>query len=58
MLSKEGAEEDDLIWSAGVERVWQGLTGGAVLKKRLPLNIVVRVCSRSPGRHTVLALAF
>ncbi|KAF9821258.1 hypothetical protein IEO21_00866 [Rhodonia placenta] len=43
MLSKEGAEEDDLIWSAGVERVWQGLTGGAVLKKRLPLNIVVKL---------------
>lgn len=44
LLAEPAALEDDRVWDAGLDRVWRGLTGGAKLKHRLPLALVV--CSR------------
>lgn len=41
LLSQPGALEDDQVWDTGVDRVWRGLLGGAKLKHRLPLALVV-----------------
>ncbi|KAI1786701.1 hypothetical protein LXA43DRAFT_975674 [Ganoderma leucocontextum] len=43
LLAKPGALEDDEVWGAGVDRVWRGVTGGAKLKHRLPLALVIRI---------------
>ncbi len=42
LLAEPAALEDDRVWDAGLDRVWRGLTGGAKLKHRLPLALVVR----------------
>ena len=42
LLAEPAALEDDRVWNAGLDRVWRGLTGGAKLKHRLPLALVVR----------------
>ena len=41
LLAHPDALEDDAVWEAGVDRVWRGLIGGAKLKHRLPLPLIV-----------------
>lgn len=43
IMATPGALESDETWGAGIDRVWNGLVGGARLKHRLPLALVVRV---------------
>ncbi len=43
IMAAPGALENDETWGAGIDRVWNGLVGGARLKHRLPLALVVRV---------------
>ena len=42
LLGQPGAVESDEVWKAGLKNVWKGLVGGNMLRKRLPLDIVVR----------------
>ena len=42
LLATPQALEDDVVWQAGVDRVWRGLINGARLRNRLPLALVVR----------------
>jgi hypothetical protein len=42
LLNPPGAVCDEGVWKSGVEKVWKGLTAGGRLKRRLPLNLVVR----------------
>ncbi|KAJ3778946.1 hypothetical protein FB446DRAFT_711587 [Lentinula raphanica] len=42
LLSTPAAIYDDEIWESGIHKVWKGLSAGASLKRRLPLNLVVR----------------
>ena len=46
LLTSPNALEDDQIWDTGVNKVWRGLIGGARLKRRLPLALVVSVFAR------------
>lgn len=41
LLGQPGAVESDEVWKAGLKNVWKGLVGGNMLRKRLPLDIVV-----------------
>lgn len=41
LLSTPEAIYDKEIWEGGIHKVWKGLSGGATLKRRLPLNLVV-----------------
>ncbi|KII94894.1 hypothetical protein PLICRDRAFT_63474, partial [Plicaturopsis crispa FD-325 SS-3] len=34
---------DDEAWRDGVQRVWKGLMAGGRLKKRLPMNLVMKI---------------
>lgn len=43
IMATPGALESDETWGAGIDRVWNGLVGGARLKHRLPLALVVGV---------------
>ncbi|PIL36976.1 hypothetical protein GSI_00668 [Ganoderma sinense ZZ0214-1] len=43
LLAEPAALEDDRVWDAGLDRVWRGLTGGAKLKHRLPLALVIKI---------------
>ena len=43
LLGQPGAVESDEVWRAGLKNVWKGLVGGNMLRKRLPLDIVVRL---------------
>ncbi|KAI0751580.1 hypothetical protein C8Q80DRAFT_1098039 [Daedaleopsis nitida] len=43
LLSSPGAIEDDQVWEVGVDRVWRGLIGGAKLKHRLPLALILKI---------------
>ncbi|KAI0772072.1 hypothetical protein BD413DRAFT_548138 [Trametes elegans] len=43
LLSEPGALEDDLTWGSGLDKVWHGLVGGAKLRQRLPLALVVKL---------------
>lgn len=42
VLSSPGAERSDQVWHGGVEKVWKGLSAGGRLKRRLPMNLIVR----------------
>lgn len=42
LLATPDALENEVVWQTGVDRVWRGLLGGARLKQRLPLALVVR----------------
>ena len=42
LLSRPGAVADEGVWKAGIEKVWKGLVAGGKLKRRLPMNLVVR----------------
>lgn len=54
LLNQPGAAESEEVWKAGLKNVWKGLVGGNQLRKRLPLNIVVRTYllsrSHTPAR--------
>ncbi|TBU64073.1 hypothetical protein BD310DRAFT_915294 [Dichomitus squalens] len=43
LLAQPDALEDDGVWDAGVNRVWDGLIAGARLKHRLPLALVLKI---------------
>jgi hypothetical protein len=43
LLNSPGAVCDDVVWRSGVEKVWKGLAAGGRLKRRLPLNLVIRI---------------
>ncbi|KZP24525.1 hypothetical protein FIBSPDRAFT_668002, partial [Athelia psychrophila] len=43
LLSMPGAATNDEVWKAGVERVWRGLVTGGRLKRRLPMNLVIKI---------------
>ncbi|PSS35489.1 hypothetical protein PHLCEN_2v1644 [Hermanssonia centrifuga] len=42
LLDEEGPLDSDAIWRRGLEKVWKGVIGGGVLKRRLPLRYLVR----------------
>ncbi|KAI0824751.1 hypothetical protein BC628DRAFT_1377594 [Trametes gibbosa] len=43
ILATPGALESDKTWEAGIDRVWDGLVGGARLRHRLPLALVIKI---------------
>ncbi|KAJ3722402.1 hypothetical protein C8R42DRAFT_554645, partial [Lentinula raphanica] len=43
LLSTPAAIYDDEIWESGIHKVWKGLSAGASLKRRLPLNLVIKI---------------
>jgi hypothetical protein len=43
LLSAPGAAESEEIWRAGIQRVWRGLVTGERLKRRLPMNLVIKI---------------
>ncbi|KIM68859.1 hypothetical protein SCLCIDRAFT_1209068 [Scleroderma citrinum Foug A] len=43
LLSQPGAVHSDEAWKDGVEKVWKGLVGGGRLRRRLPMNLVIKV---------------
>ncbi|KAI0711071.1 hypothetical protein C8T65DRAFT_695510 [Cerioporus squamosus] len=43
LLEAPDALEDEVVWRAGVDRVWHGLLNGARLKHRLPLALVLKI---------------
>lgn len=49
LLHTSDAVYNKEAWEGGIEKVFKGLSGGATLKRRLPLNLVVsrmlKVCS-------------
>lgn len=48
LLNAPGAVTSDDVWTGGVEKVWKGLSAGGRLKRRLPMNLVVRPLSYLP----------
>ncbi|KAL4076132.1 hypothetical protein J3A83DRAFT_4370326 [Scleroderma citrinum] len=43
LLGQPGAVHSDEAWKDGVEKVWKGLVGGGRLRRRLPMNLVIKV---------------
>ncbi|KAH9853666.1 hypothetical protein C2E23DRAFT_822187 [Lenzites betulinus] len=43
ILATPGALESDKTWAAGIDRVWDGLVGGARLRHHLPLALVIKI---------------
>jgi hypothetical protein len=43
LLSAPGAAESEETWKSGIERVWKGLVTGEKLKRRLPMNLVIKI---------------
>ncbi|KAI6105851.1 hypothetical protein F5141DRAFT_1126407 [Pisolithus sp. B1] len=43
LLSQPGAVRSDEAWKGGVQKVWNGLVGGGRLRRRLPMNLVIKV---------------
>ncbi|KIM90967.1 hypothetical protein PILCRDRAFT_25393, partial [Piloderma croceum F 1598] len=43
LLSMPGAVESEEVWKSGVEKVWKGLVAGGRLKRRLPMNLVIKI---------------
>ncbi|KAI0353483.1 hypothetical protein OH77DRAFT_1457973 [Trametes cingulata] len=43
LLALPDALESEETWGAGLDRVWHGLIGGARLKHRLPLPLVIKI---------------
>lgn len=43
LLSQPGAVRSDESWKGGVQKVWNGLVGGGRLRRRLPMNLVIKV---------------
>lgn len=43
LLNQPGAVYSDEAWKGGVEKVWKGLIGGGKLRRRLPMNLVIKV---------------
>ncbi|KAI0368098.1 hypothetical protein BV20DRAFT_948875 [Pilatotrama ljubarskyi] len=43
LLALPDALESDDTWAAGLDRVWHGLIGGARLRHRLPLALVIKI---------------
>ncbi|KAI6047462.1 hypothetical protein EDC04DRAFT_2556764 [Pisolithus marmoratus] len=43
LLSQPGAVRSDEAWKGGVQKVWKGLVGGGRLRRRLPMNLVIKV---------------
>ncbi|KAJ3894015.1 hypothetical protein GG344DRAFT_42110 [Lentinula edodes] len=43
LLDTPDAIYSDAVWEGGIHKVWKGLSGGASLKRRLPLNLVIKI---------------
>ncbi|KAH7887600.1 hypothetical protein F5I97DRAFT_1781954, partial [Phlebopus sp. FC_14] len=43
LLSQPGAVHSNDAWHEGVEKVWKGLLSGGSLRRRLPLDLVIKV---------------
>ncbi|KAF5390634.1 hypothetical protein D9757_002638 [Collybiopsis confluens] len=43
LLNSPDAIYDDQVWEGGIQKVWNGLSGGASLKRRLPMSLVIRI---------------
>jgi hypothetical protein len=35
--------ESEDVWKSGIQRVWRGLLTGERLKRRLPMNLVIKI---------------
>lgn len=49
LLDTSDAIYSDAVWEGGIHKVWKGLSGGASLKRRLPMNLVVSRLSSIPS---------
>ncbi|KAF9268163.1 hypothetical protein L218DRAFT_599418 [Marasmius fiardii PR-910] len=43
LLSTPDTVTNDQVWKGGVEKVWKGLSSGVSLKKKLPMELVVKI---------------
>ncbi|KAF9076836.1 hypothetical protein BDP27DRAFT_1209877 [Rhodocollybia butyracea] len=43
LLNDPDAPYNDAIWEGGIHKVWKGLSAGASLKRRLPLNLLIKI---------------
>ncbi|KAE9410161.1 hypothetical protein BT96DRAFT_912999 [Gymnopus androsaceus JB14] len=43
LLHTSDAVYNKEAWEGGIEKVFKGLSGGATLKRRLPLNLVIKI---------------
>ncbi|KAJ3802068.1 hypothetical protein GGU11DRAFT_673785 [Lentinula aff. detonsa] len=43
LLNTPDAIYNDEVWEGGIRKVWKGLSGGASLKRRLPMNLVIKI---------------
>ncbi|KAJ3863764.1 hypothetical protein EV359DRAFT_42462 [Lentinula novae-zelandiae] len=43
LLDTSDAIYSDAVWEGGIHKVWKGLSGGASLKRRLPMNLVIKI---------------
>ncbi|KAJ4478309.1 hypothetical protein J3R30DRAFT_3290194 [Lentinula aciculospora] len=43
LLNTPDAVYNDELWEGGIQKVWKGLSGGASLKRRLPMNLVIKI---------------
>ncbi|KAI0796827.1 hypothetical protein C8Q75DRAFT_802504 [Abortiporus biennis] len=43
VLNGDRALDSDEVWNAGLGRIWKGIVGGSRLKRRLPLNSVIKI---------------
>lgn len=57
LLNMPNAINNDQVWKAGIEKVWKGLNDGGLLKRRLPMELVVRP-ERLASRTVCLTLCF
>ena len=42
LVNAPDAANSEEVWKAGLERVWKGLVNDVTLKKRMPMELVVR----------------
>lgn len=54
LLGVPGAEESEELWNSGIGRVWKGLVTGEKLRRRLPMNLVVRDFHRDLSSDTTI----
>ncbi|KIK67955.1 hypothetical protein GYMLUDRAFT_145114, partial [Collybiopsis luxurians FD-317 M1] len=43
LLNSPDAIYNDQVWEGGIKKVWKGLSGGASLKRRLPMGLVIKI---------------
>lgn len=43
VLSEPNVVHDDDAWRSGIEKVWNGLSGGGKLKHRLPMSLIIKI---------------